>query len=133
MHEGIQSCTSRYSLDESVTRLEALIKEKGARLFCVIDYSGDAKAAGLTMPPTMLLLFGNPKAGTPLMLETPSLALDLPLHLLIAESPEGNVVLSWNDPAWLQQRHGFSPSLLPNLAAAKLFAESLSTQPTPSH
>ena len=127
MQEGIRSCISRYSVDESVTRLKALIAEKGATLFCVIDYSGDAKAAGLTMRPTRLLLFGNPKAGTPLMLEAPSLALDLPLHLLIAESPDGSVVLSWNDPAWLQQRHGFSPSLLPNLAAAQLFAQSLST------
>jgi len=125
MQEGIQRCISRYSVDESVTRLEALITEKGAKLFCVIDYSGDAKAAGFDMRPTKLLIFGSPKAGTPLMLETPSLALDLPLRLLIAESADGDVVLSWNDPAWLQQRHGFSSSLAVNLAAAKIFAETL--------
>jgi len=126
MREGIQSCISRYSVDESVTRLEALLTEKGAKLFCVIDYSGDAKAAGFEMRPTKLLIFGSPKAGTPLMLEAPSLALDLPLRLLIAESPDGKVVLSWNDPAWLQQRHGFPPDLVLNLAAARVFAETLS-------
>jgi len=124
MHEGIQSCVSRYSFEESVARLEAGFKEKGVKVFCVIDYSGDAKAAGLEMPPTRLFVFGNPKAGTPLMLEAPSLALDLPLRLLVAES-EGEVVLSWNDPAWLQRRHGFSPELVGNLGAAKAFAESL--------
>jgi uncharacterized protein (DUF302 family) len=126
MHEGIESCISHYSVDESVTRLEALLKEKGVKLFCVIDFSGDAKAAGFAMRPTRLLIFGNPKAGTPLMLEAPSLALDLPLRLLIAESAEGQVVLSWNDPAWLQQRHGFSSDLALNLAAARIFAEKLS-------
>ncbi len=127
MQEGIQSCISRYSVDESVNRLEALLSAKGVKLFCVIDFSGDAKAAGFDMRPTKLLIFGNPKAGTPLMLETPSLALDLPLRLLIAESPDGKVIVSWNDPSWLQQRHGFSPDLISNLAAAKNFAEILST------
>jgi uncharacterized protein (DUF302 family) len=126
MHEGIESCISNYSVDETVTRLEALLKEKGVKLFCVIDFSGDAIAAGFAMRPTRLLIFGSPKAGTPLMLEAPSLALDLPLRLLIAESAEGHVILSWNDPAWLQQRHGFSSDLVLNLAAARIFAEKLS-------
>jgi uncharacterized protein (DUF302 family) len=81
------------------------------------------------MPPTKLLIFGSPKAGTPLMLAAPSTALDLPLRILVAETPTGDVLLSWNDPAWLQQRHGFPPDLISNLAAARLFAETL-TQPT---
>jgi uncharacterized protein (DUF302 family) len=126
MREGIESCISLYSVDESAARLEALLKEKGVTLFCVIHFSNDAKAAGFDMPPTKMLLFGNPKTGTPLMLAAPGLALDLPLRLLIAESANGQVTLSWNNPAWLQQRHGFPADLVSNLAAAGVFARTLS-------
>jgi len=127
MPEGIQTCISKYSVDESVSRLETLLKEKGIKLFCLIDHSGEAAAAGLTMPPTKVLIFGNPKAGTPLMLSTPSVALDLPLRILVAETPTGETQLSWTDPTWLQHRHNFSPELTSNLAAAGIFAKSLST------
>ena len=127
MPEGIQTCISRYSVDDSVSRLESLLKEKGIKLFALIDHSGEAAAAGLTMPPTKVLIFGNPKAGTPLMLSAPSLALDLPLRILVAENPTGQTQLSWTDPTWLQHRHDFSPDLIPNLAAAGTFAKSLST------
>ena len=126
MPEGIETCISKFSVDESVSRLEALLRDKGIKLFAVIDHSGEAIAAGLHMPPTKVLLFGNPKAGTPLMLDAPSLALDLPLRILVAQSPTGEVLLSWNDPAWLQHRHGFAPELTINLAAASAFAKSLS-------
>jgi uncharacterized protein (DUF302 family) len=126
MPEGIQTCISKYSVDESVSRLETLLKEKGVKLFCLVDHSGEAVAAGLTMPPTKVLIFGNPKAGTPLMLSAPSVALDLPLRILVAETPAGETQLSWLDPAWLQQRHNFSPELTINLAAAGAFAKSLS-------
>jgi uncharacterized protein (DUF302 family) len=129
MPNGIQTCISRYSVDDSVARLQSLLATKGVKLFALIDHSGEAIAAGLTMPPTKLLIFGSPKAGTPLMLAAPSTALDLPLRILVAETPTGDVLLSWNDPAWLQQRHGFPPDLISNLAAARLFAETL-THPT---
>jgi uncharacterized protein (DUF302 family) len=120
--EGIKTCTSRYSVDETVSRLEALLKEKGVKLFVVVDHSGEAAAAGLEMHPTKLLIFGSPKAGTPVMLAAPSAALDLPLKILVAEGADGKVLLSWNDPAWLEQRHGFPAELTANLAAAGMLA-----------
>jgi len=123
MQNGIQTRISRYSVDETVARLQALLQEKGIKLFCLIDHSGEAQAAGLDMPPTKLLIFGSPKAGTPVMLVAPSAALDLPLKILVAEAPDKQVVLSWNDPAWLEQRHGFPEGLLANLAAAGMLAE----------
>jgi len=122
MYEGIKTLTSHHTVDETVVRLEALLKEKGVKLFCIVDHSGEAQAAGLTMPNTKLLIFGNPKAGTPLMLAAPSTALDLPLKILVAETPEGTTQLSWNDSSWLQSRHAFPPDLEANLAAAPLFA-----------
>jgi uncharacterized protein (DUF302 family) len=122
MSEGIQTCTSSHSVDEIVARLEALLKEKGVKLFCCVDHSGEAKAADLEMPTTKLLIFGNPKGGTPVMLAAPSSALDLPLKILVSETGEGKTLLSWNDPAWIQQRHDFPDDLVPNLAAAGMFA-----------
>jgi uncharacterized protein (DUF302 family) len=123
MHEGIHTLTSRHSFDQTVARLQSLLQEKGIKLFCLIDHSGEAAAAGLQMPRTKVLLFGNPRAGTPLMVAAPTTALDLPLKILIAESPAGEVLISWNDPAWLQQRHGFPAPLTANLAAAELLAK----------
>jgi uncharacterized protein (DUF302 family) len=122
MPEGIRTLLSRHSVDETVARLQTLLQQKGVKLFVLIDHSGEAAAAGLAMPPTKLLIFGNPKAGTPPMVASPSAALDLPLKILVAESPTGEVTLSWNDPAWLQLRHGFPAELTGNLAAAELFA-----------
>jgi uncharacterized protein (DUF302 family) len=123
MHEGIQTLVSRHSVDETVSRLEALLKEKGIKLFCLINHSGEALAAGLEMPATKLLIFGNPKGGTPLMLAAPSTALDLPLKILIAEESNGEVLVSWNDPAWLQQRHGFPNEFQANIAAVEMLAK----------
>ena len=122
MQEGIKTLTSHHSVDETVARLEALLKEKGVKLFCVVDHSGEATAAGLSMPTTRLLIFGSPKAGTPIMLAAPTAALDLPLKILVAETADGTVQLSWNDPAWLQSRHGFPQELEANLAAAAALA-----------
>ncbi len=123
MDQGIRSLVSRYSVDETVTRLQALLEEKGVKLFCLVDHSGDALAAGFQMPPTKLLIFGNPKAGTPLMLAEPSVALDLPLRILVSQAADGTTRLSWNDPAWIQQRHGFPKELTANIAVAAKFAE----------
>jgi uncharacterized protein (DUF302 family) len=123
MHEGIETIPSNHTVDETVSRLQALLRERGIKLFALIDHSGEAAAAGLTMRNTKLLIFGNPKAGTPLMIDAPSTALDLPLKILVAETESGQVLLFWNDPTWLQQRHGFRPDLAPNLAAAKALAE----------
>jgi uncharacterized protein (DUF302 family) len=91
-------------------------------LFTVIDHSGEAEKAGMTMPATKLLIFGNPKAGTPLMLAAPSSAIDLPLKILVAEDGSGSVRLSWNDPAYLQNRHRFPAELNANIGAAEAIA-----------
>jgi uncharacterized protein (DUF302 family) len=125
MHEGIVSMAGRYSVDETVTRLEALLHDKGVKLFCVVDHSGEAAAAGLRMPATKLLIFGNPAAGTPVMLAAPSAALDLPLKILVAEGEDGKTILSWNDAAWLRERHGFAEELTAKLQAAGVFAKQM--------
>ena len=119
---GIQTSVSRYSVDETVSRLKDILLAKGVKLFCLVDHSGEAAAAQLEMPPTKLLIFGNPKLGTPVMLAAPSAALDLPLRILIAEQADGAVLLSWNDPAWIEERHGIPHDLLANIAAAGVLA-----------
>jgi uncharacterized protein (DUF302 family) len=126
MPQGIVTSQSRFSFTETVEKLEALLNEKGIKLFTIIDHSGEAASAGLTMPPTKLLIFGNPKGGTPLMLAAPSLALDLPLKILVAEDAQGKAWLSWNDPAYLQDRHGFPKEMMANIGAAAMLASQLS-------
>lgn len=128
MQNGILTLTSHYSVDETVSRLEALLRKKGVKLFCLIDHSGEAESVGIAMPPTKLLIFGNPRSGTPIMLAAPSAALDLPLKILVAESAPGAVLVSWNDPAWLQQRHLFPQELAANLGAAELLAQAAAKQ-----
>ena len=127
MNNGIETRLSRYSVEETVSRLENLLRDRGIRLFCFIDHSGEAIAAGFEMRPTKLLVFGAPKSGTPVMLAAPDAALDLPLKLLIAELPDGTVQISWNSPSWLQQRHGFPEALLGNIAAAEALANAAAT------
>lgn len=122
MQDGIQTITSRHSVDDVVSRLQALLLEKNIQLFALIDHSGEAKAVGLDMPPTKLLIFGNPRGGTPLMQAAPSTALDLPLKILVAQQPGGKTLLSWNNPVWLQQRHGFPKDLQANIAAVEVLA-----------
>src|ERR1700722_16595505 len=102
--EGIIAIPSAHSVEETVDRLESILQEKGIKLFALVDHSGEAEKAGLRMPNTKLLIFGNPKAGTPLMLAAATAAIDLPLKILIAEGVDGGVSVSWTDPAWLQQR-----------------------------
>jgi uncharacterized protein (DUF302 family)/uncharacterized membrane protein YidH (DUF202 family) len=113
---GILRTASNHSVDETVMRLQSILQTKGVKLFNIVDHSGEAASAGLKMPNTKLLIFGNPKAGTPLMLASPSAALDLPLKILIAEDAAGKVWLSYNAPAYLQARHHLPPELLPNIA-----------------
>ena len=122
MHEGIETIVSNHSVDETVARLQSLLQEQGIKLFALIDHTGEAIAAGLSMRPTKLLIFGSAKAGTPIMLEAPSTGLDLPLKILVAETESGKTILFWNDPAWLQQRHDFSQDQIENLAAVQNLA-----------
>jgi uncharacterized protein (DUF302 family) len=119
---GIQSLPSAHSVDETVARLKNILEARGVALFALIDHSGEAEKAGMKMPSTKLLIFGNPTAGTPLMLASPAAAIDLPLKILIAEDASGQVLVSWNDPVWLQQRHGFPIELLKNIAVVEALA-----------
>ena len=102
---GIVNIPSRHSVDETVGKLETILAAKGVKLFALVDHSGEAAKAGFQMRPTKLLIFGNPKAGTPWMIAAPTIAIDLPLKLLVAEDAEGKVWISYNDPAYLQSRH----------------------------
>jgi uncharacterized protein (DUF302 family) len=119
---GIISKPSSHSVDATVDKLKAILQAKGVTLFALVDHSGEAEKAGLKMRPTKLLIFGNPKAGTPLMLAAPSSAIDLPLKILIWEDAQGKVWISYNSPAYLQDRHGLPPELLQNIAVAETVA-----------
>lgn len=116
MSSGIVDIPSRYSVPETLARLQSILKEKGVTVFALIDHSGEAAKVGLEMRPTQLLIFGSPKAGTPLMVAAPSVAIDLPLKALAWQDGEGKVWLSYNAPEYLQQRHGIPPDLLKNIA-----------------
>ena len=120
--QGIIDKPSNHSVDETVDKAKNILQSKGITLFALIDHSGEANKVGMKMPPTKLLLFGNPKAGTPLMLAAPSSAIDLPLKLLIWEDAQGKVWVSYNSPAYLQARHNFPMSLLPNIAVVETLA-----------
>jgi uncharacterized protein (DUF302 family)/uncharacterized membrane protein YidH (DUF202 family) len=113
---GIVRIPSTHSVDETVAKLQGILQAKGVKLFVVVDHSGEAAAAGLKMPNTKVLIFGNPKAGTPLMLAAPSVALDFPLKILVAEDGAGKTWISYNAPAYLQSRHALPAELLPNIA-----------------
>jgi uncharacterized protein (DUF302 family) len=118
---GVVDLASSHSVDDTVERLKGILHAKGVKLFAVIDHSGEAEKAGLKMPPTKLLIFGNPKSGTPLMLASPSSALDLPLKVLVWEDVREDAVrkvwISYNRPAYLAKRHGLPPELISNIAA----------------
>ncbi len=122
---GIVTLASEHSVDETVSRLEKLLASKAVKSFAIVDHSGEAKKAGLSMPNTKLILFGNPQAGTPLMLSTPEIAIDLPLKILIREDKAGKVWVSYNDPEFLRKRHNLSSDLAQTPAAAGSLAQGI--------
>jgi uncharacterized protein (DUF302 family) len=119
---GIVRLASLHSVDGTVERLKSILQSKGITLFAVIDHSGEAARVGLKMPDTKLVIFGNPRGGTPLMLASPSAAIDLPLKLLIAKDDRGTVWVSYNSPDYLGERHGLPESLLANVAVVQSLA-----------
>jgi uncharacterized protein (DUF302 family) len=121
--EGIVSLPTHASVDETISRLQSMLQEKGVQIFALIDHSGEAKRAGIEMRPTKLLIFGNPKAGTPLMLAAPSIAIDLPLKLLVWEDASAQVWISYNTPAYLQKRHALPQNLVAALGAVEALAK----------
>ena len=120
--KGIVNLPGKASVDASVEKLKQMLQAKGVTLFALVDHSGEAEKVGMAMRPTKLLIFGSPKAGTPLMLAAPSIALDLPLKILVWEDAEGKVWISYNSLGYLKDRHGLPPELLPNLAAVETLA-----------
>lgn len=119
---GIVTIPSHHSVDQTVQKLEEILRAMGIKLFSVIDHSGEAQKAGMQMRPTKLLIFGNPKAGTPLMIASPRVAIDLPMKVLVWEDADGNVQVSYNTAAYLQSRHGVPPELAQNVAAVETLA-----------
>jgi uncharacterized protein (DUF302 family) len=119
---GIVCIPSKYSVDEVVERLRGILQAKGVTLFALVDHSGEAAKVGLPMLPTKLVIFGSPKAGTPLMLASPSIALDLPLKILVAQEASGGVLVSYNAAAYLRDRHHLPQDLLANIAVVEALA-----------
>jgi len=121
--QGLTRIASTHSVDDTVAKIEAILHEKNIKIFTVIDHSGEAKLAGLEMHPTKVVIFGNPKGGTPLMLAAPTTAIDLPLKLLVSEDGEGKVWITWNTPQYLQERHQFPEDLMANIAIIETLAK----------
>jgi uncharacterized protein (DUF302 family) len=121
--QGLVQIPSHYSVDETLQRLESAFAARGLQVFARVDHSGEAEKVGMKMRPTKLLIFGSPKAGTPLMVTAPTLAIDLPLKALVWEDETGKVWLAYNSPEYLRERHGVPSELINNLAGAGALME----------
>jgi uncharacterized protein (DUF302 family)/uncharacterized membrane protein YidH (DUF202 family) len=119
---GIIDKPSNHSVEQTVETLKNILQSKGVTLFALVDHSGEAEKVGMKMRPTKLLIFGSPKAGTPLMLAAPSIAMDLPLKLLVWQDDGEKVWISYNSPDYLKERHGLSQDLLQNIAVVETLA-----------
>ena len=119
---GIIDKPGNHSVDETAEKLQAILRAKGIALFALVDHSGEAANVGMKMRPTKLLIFGNPKAGTPLMQASPSIAIDLPLKILIWEDAAGKVWVSYNSSTYLRERHHLPEELERNIAVVETLA-----------
>jgi uncharacterized protein (DUF302 family) len=119
---GIINKPSKHSVDETLGKLQAILQVKGIAVFALIDHSGEAEKVGMKMRPTKLLIFGSPKGGTPLMVAAPSIAIDLPLKILIWQDDQGKVWVSYNSPEYLAERHGLPPNLTQNIGFMETLA-----------
>ena len=120
---GLVQLRSQHSFVDTMTRLESTVQSKGLTIFARINFSEGAEKAGLKMNPTSILIFGNPKAGTPLMISSPSIAIDFPLKVLVSQDDGGNVWVSYNAVEYLKERHHVSEDLLKNIAGIVPIAE----------
>lgn len=121
-NNGIITRPSNHSVDETVDSLRNILQSKGVTLFALVDHSGEAEKVGMKMRPTKLFIFGSPKAGTPLMQAAPSIAIDLPLKILVSEDEQGKAWISYNSPEYLRSRHGLPQELLANIAVVETIA-----------
>ena len=119
---GIVDIRSNHSVDQTVERIKGILNAKGVTLFAFVDHSGEAEKVGMEMPPTKLLIFGSPKGGTPVMLAVPSIAIDLPLKVLVWEDSSGKVWVSYNSPDYLQERHDVPDELMQNISLVETLA-----------
>jgi len=126
-NSGIVTIPGSHSVNATVEKLKGILQAKNVTLFALVDHSGEAQKAGMHMPDTKLLIFGSPRAGTPVMLASPGIAIDLPLKILIAEDTAGKVWISYNSPQYLQQRHDVPPDLMKNLAVIEALANAAAT------
>ena len=126
--KGLIDIPSNHSVDETVTKLEGILQAKGITLFALVDHSGEAAKVGMKMRPTKLLIFGNPRAGTPVMLAAPRSAIDLPLKILVWEDDQGKVWITYNSPTYLQTRHNLPADLLQHIAVIEPLAKTAAQQ-----
>jgi uncharacterized protein (DUF302 family) len=122
-NNGMVHLNSPYSVSETIYRLEALLSERKIPLVARIDHAKAASEVGLQMRPTVLLIFGNAKTGSPLMIESPTLAIDLPLKAIIWEDSDGKTLVSYNTSEYLGERHNVPPGLLQNIAGIRAILE----------
>jgi uncharacterized protein (DUF302 family) len=122
---GLIDIPSKHSVIEMTEKIKSILEGKGIRLFAVVDHSGEAAKAGMTMPPTKLFIFGNPNAGTPIMLASPSSAIDLPLKILIWEDSQGKSWVTYNSPHYLQKRHNIPLNVMQNIAVIGTLAKAV--------
>jgi uncharacterized protein (DUF302 family) len=125
MANGIVNKPSKHSVDDTLGKLQDILEAKGIAVFALIDHSGEAAKVGMKMRPTKLLIFGNPKGGTPLMLAAPSIAIDLPIKILIWEDDQEKVWVSYNTPEYLAERHGLPPHLAQNIGFIEALASNI--------
>jgi uncharacterized protein (DUF302 family) len=119
---GIVNVSAGNSVDKTVDKLKSILEARSVALFALVDHSGEAEKVGMKMRPTKLLIFGSPKAGTPLMLAAPSVAIDLPLKILVWEDEEGKTWISYNSPDYLRTRHNLPQELMQNIAVIETLA-----------
>jgi uncharacterized protein (DUF302 family) len=126
--DGLRILPTRHSVSQVLQRVESLARARGLTVFAQIDFSGDAERAGLTLRPTGLVIVGNPKAGTPVMAATPTVAIDLPLKVLAWQDAEGKTWVAYNDAEYLRVRHGFPAELKKNISALDALAAAAAAQ-----
>jgi len=125
---GLRILPTRHSVAEVLNRVQTLARVRGMTIFAQIDFSGDAERSGLVLRPTGLVILGNPKGGTPLMVAAPTVAIDLPLKVLAWEDAQGKTWVAYNEPEYMRARHGFPPEFMKNIAALGALAAAAAAQ-----